>query len=191
MVRGSDLFGRKLSGKRITHTGRHIRHLVAFSFSLQSNEPKEITAITIMTAKNFWIPFLSLAFLVMGSLAWADTKTERHYDSSGKYAGKSVSNGKGTIRHYDRSGRSTGRETTAKQSSRQYDASGRYQGRSTLSNSTQRNYDRSGRYTGRSTSNGSTVRHYDSSGRYKGKSVRSGNSIRHYDRSGRFQGQSK
>ena len=191
MVRDNGLFGRKLSGERIAHPGRHVRHLVAFSFSLQSNEPKEITSIEIMTVKNFCVSFLSLAFLVMGSLAWADTKTERHYDSSGKYLGKSVSNGKGTIRHYDRSGRSAGRENTVKQSSRKYDASGRYQGRSTLSNSTQRNYDRGGRYTGRSTSNGSTVRHYDSSGRYTGKSVRLGNSVRHYDRSGRYQGQSK
>ena len=125
----------------------------------------------------------SLPIVVFGT-------TESHYDASGKYIGKSISD-KGMIRHYDKSGHLTSKGTVSKKGSRHYDSMGRFQGYSTQSKSNERKYDRNGRYVGYSSSKGLITRHYDSLGRYTGKDIRSSNFIRHYDKLGRYQGQSK
>ena len=97
------------------------------------------------------------------------------YDQSGRYQGRTDSNG----RRYDSMGRYEGR---IEDSGRIYDEKGRYQGRIEERSGDQRHYDAMGRYIGRQDDDG---RRYDAQGRYQGRIDSNG---REYDAQGRYTG---
>jgi len=83
-----------------------------------------ILAVLVLTTA----PLAALA----GETSDTQSRDVKYYDASGRYQGRTTSDGRGQAKSYDKSGHYQGKAVRQGHSIKIYDKSGRYQGRVTV-----------------------------------------------------------